>query len=206
LAWSTVAIGSSAGPSAVERDREALPAIQIGVRAPRHTSSALVSQMCAEADAIWKSAGITFEWRRVTSADAVRTWSLGVTIDEQPHDGGDAQLVLGWIPFTSAGPQPSIHLSRLSAEELLVRTPGVQDTALSVHQRLVGRALGRALSHEIGHYLLQSRVHTLHGLMRAVRSSDEFFRANRDGFEPSAEERDVAALHVRQVLAAERRP
>jgi len=34
--------------------------------------------------------------------------------------------------------------------------------------------------------------------MRSVRSSEEFFRISPDGFEPSAEEREAAAEHVRQ--------
>jgi hypothetical protein len=34
--------------------------------------------------------------------------------------------------------------------------------------------------------------------MQAVRSSEEFFRISRDGFELSAEERDAAPLHVLQ--------
>src|SRR5262249_57346217 len=32
---------------------------------------------------------------------------------------------------------------------------------------LLGRALGRALAHEIGHFLLDTREHSTHGLMRA---------------------------------------
>ena len=42
---------------------------------------------------------------------------------------------------------------------------------------LVGRALGRVMAHEIGHYLLASRVHTSEGLMRAAFDGDELLCA-----------------------------
>ena len=170
--------------------------IPVAVFAPSDIKDSLVSSICAETEAIWKPAGITFEWHRVTAADAMRTWWLDVTIDERRSDLHDGQAALGWIPFTADGPQPSIHVSRSNTEELLILTPGIEDKTISTHETLLGRALGRALAHELGHYLLRSKMHTPHGLMRAARSSEEFFRISRDGFELSAEERGAAALHV----------
>jgi hypothetical protein len=199
LVWPSDGVGHHvAGGSLASPDRGSFSAIPVAVFAPLDVTDSVVSRICAETDAIWRAAGITFEWHRITSTDAVRTWSLDVTIDERRQDTQERQAMLGWIPFTADGPQPSIHLSRSNAEELLLRTPGVEDKTISTHETLLGRALGRALSHELGHYLLRSKVHTPHGLMRALRSSDEFFRVGRDGFEPSAEEREAAALHVRQ--------
>jgi hypothetical protein len=175
----------------------------VAVFARVNIKDSLVNRICAEADAIWRPAGITFEWHRVTSADTVRTGWLEVIIDERLQDVPDGQAALGWIPFAADGPQPSIHLWRLNAEALLLRTPGVEDKTISTHETLLGRALGRALSHELGHYLLRSKEHTPHGLMRAVRSSKEFFRISRDGFEPTAEEREAAARRVQQVWPTE---
>jgi hypothetical protein len=60
---------------------------------------------------------------------------------------------------------------------------------------LVGRALGRVLAHEIGHYLLASRVHTSAGLMRAAFDGDELVRPGRAGFGVAA--RDLPRLHAR---------
>ena len=168
----------------------------VAVFAPLDIKDSLLSQICAEAEAIWKPAGITFEWHRVGATDAVKTRWLDVTIDERRSELRHGQVALGWIPFTADGPQPSIHLSRSSAEELLLRTPGVDDGTKATRETLLGRALGRALSHELGHYLLRSKVHTPHGLMQAVRSSEDFFRISRVGFEPSAQERETAARHV----------
>ena len=188
------------GRSSVWPERTSLPAIPVAVLAPSDIKDALVSRICAETDAIWRPAGITFEWHRVTSTDVLPMWSLHVTIDERAKELNGGRAVLGWIPFTADGPQPVIHLSRSNAEQLLLRTPAIGDTTISGHETLVARAMGRALSHELGHYLLRTKVHTPHGLMRAVRSSEDFFRFSRDGFEPSASEREAAALFARRAM------
>ena len=168
----------------------------VAVFAPLEIRDSLVNRICAEAEASWRPAGLTFECYRVTSADTVRPWWLKVTIDERRQDMPEGQMALGWIPFTPDGPKPSIHLSRASTEDLLLRTPGLDNGVVLTHELLLGRALGRALSHELGHYFLSSKAHTPHGLMRAVRSSEEFFRMSRDGFELTEEEREAAALHI----------
>ena len=82
-----------------------------------------------------------------------------------------------------------------NAEALIRRTPGVTDATIAGHEILIARALGRALSHELGHYLLKSRVHTPHGLMRATWPSDELLSNDRRGFELTAEQR-AAAEHL----------
>src|SRR5206468_11336217 len=61
------------------------------------------------------------------------------------------QAALGWITFPADGPDPSIHLSRTSAEDLLLRTAGLSDTTIVTHEMSIGPALGRALSHELCH-------------------------------------------------------
>jgi hypothetical protein len=47
----------------------------------------------------------------------------------------------------------------------------------------MGRVLGRALAHEIGHYLLRSPDHSVTGLMRAQHSIAELMAEDRGGFE-----------------------
>ena len=198
LLWSTIDVEHVHPPPLVSsHDRRSLPLIQVALFAPLDVKDSLVSRICDETDAIWRPAGITFEWHRITSTETAHAPRLDVAIDEGRSDGYEGHVALGWIPFTSGGPLRSIHLSRSNAEALLLRTPGVEDKTLSTHERLLGRALGRALSHELGHYFLRSKLHTSQGLMRAVRSSEEFFRISRDGFELNGEERQAAALYVR---------
>jgi hypothetical protein len=41
-----------------------------------------------------------------------------------------------------------------------------RDLPLSIRSRIVAQAVGRVVAHELGHYLLQSAVHSIKGLMR----------------------------------------
>ena len=164
-------------------------AISVGVFAPPNVTESLVIRVFDEAKAIWGPTNIAFDWHRITSTDMAAASQLTVTIDDEREGFAEGHGALGWIPFTADGPAPSIHLSRANAEALIRQTPGVTDTTILVHEILIGRALGRALSHEIGHYLLKSRVHTPHGLMRAIWPSDELLSRDRRGFELTAEQR-----------------
>ena len=197
LMWSREGVGHhDAGRSSPSLQQPLLPAIPVAVFAPPDITDSLVRRICAEADAIWKPAGLTFEWHRVTFTDTLRTRWLEVTIDDRRRDAHEERAVLGWIAFTADDPQPSIYLSRSDTEALLVLTPGVEDKTISSHERLLGRALGRALSHELGHYFLRSKMHTARGLMQAARPSEEFFRIGRDGFAPGPEAREAAAIQI----------
>jgi hypothetical protein len=53
---------------------------------------------------------------------------------------------------------------------------------VGLRERIVGRAIGRVMAHEIGHYALQSPQHTRSGLMQPVRSADDLVSPSRDGF------------------------
>ena len=172
--------------------RPSVTPITLAVVAPRDVSDSLVNRICTEAEAIWGPTGIAFEWDRHESTTRAGRWTIEVTIDDRhAPDGRDGAL--GWVLFTTEGAESSLHLSRASAEALLRNTPGMSAPTIFSHEALIGRALGRALAHEFGHYIFQSGVHTLRGLMRAGLTSDEIFRLDRDGFELTSQERATAA-------------
>jgi len=179
-------------------DRRVLPPIRVGVFTPPDIKPSLVNRIFAEAEAIWRPTGITFEWHRITSEDAARTWPLLVTIDNSQDRLVGRRAALGWIPFTTDGPEPSIHLSRAGAEALILTRVRVGDVPVATHEILVGRTLGRAFSHELGHYLLQSKLHTRRGLMRANWLVDECLSIDRRGFELTAQQREAVVQRVPQ--------
>jgi hypothetical protein len=162
--------------------------IPVAVFAPADITDSMVDRICAEAAVIWEPAGIAFEWHRIGSRDEAGDWPLDVTIDDASVAAGS----LGWVTFTADGPNHSVHLSRACAEDMLRRSRGWTNIAIARHDTLVGRALGRALAHELGHYFLRTKVHTPRGLMRAAWSADESFGVSREGFQLTAEE--LAAL------------
>ena len=174
--------------------------IEVAVVAPRDVTDSMVRSICAEAEAIWASAGMALAWTRDASKEEMHRLTIEVTVDDrQAPVGRDGAL--GWLTFTGDQPDRVIHLSRVSAEGLLRDSPGLIDGTFSSHERFIARALGRALAHELGHYLLRSKVHTPHGLMRAAWTSDQTFALRRDGFTLTDQERATAADHWRMELA-----
>jgi hypothetical protein len=174
--------------------------IEVAVVAPRDVTDSMVQSICTEAEAIWASAGMALAWTRDASKGEMHRLAIEVTVDDrQAPVGRDGAL--GWLTFTGDQPDRVIHLSRASAEGLLRDSPGLIDATISSHEAFIARALGRALAHELGHYLLRSKAHTPHGLMRAAWTSNQTFDLRRDGFGLTAQERATAADHWRMELA-----
>ena len=162
--------------------------IDVAVTAPSIVSDALVNDIFAEADAIWAQADVTFQWRRSSKTQANRDDSL-VLMFERSAERSEAEAPLGWITFESGRPGHTIHLAPANAESLIKRTPTAYDRTLSQHEALLSRAMGRAFAHEAGHYLLKSKTHAPHGLMRAAWPAEEFLSEDRARFGLAANER-----------------
>jgi hypothetical protein len=93
-------------------------------------------------------------------------------VDAVPATRAGDPPALGWIGFSErSGPGPLILLSLTQARELVGRAErGARAMAdlPGMVARLLPQALGRALAHELGHYLLNRREHAPRGLMRAA--------------------------------------
>jgi hypothetical protein len=173
--------------------------ISVAVTAPAGLSESLLDRIFVEAEAIWEPVGITFDWHPIALRKTPRDWQLALTI-ENPHDRlAESQAPLGWISFAAGTPGCRIYLSQASAEELVRRTPTALDIMFSAHERLIGRALGRAFSHELGHYILKSKGHTPQGLMRATWPSEQLLSVDRSGFELSREQREAAIRRIQHI-------
>jgi hypothetical protein len=169
--------------------------VAVAVVAPRDVTDSMVRSICAEAEAIWAPAGIVFEWTRDGAKDDAHRLKIEVTVDDR-HAPVGRDGALGWLRFTDDHPDRAIHLSRAAAEGLLRDSPGLTDGTITSHEAFISRALGRALAHEFGHYILRSKAHTPRGLMRAAWTSSQTFAINRDGFVLTAQERATAAGYL----------
>src|SRR5439155_20334682 len=101
------------------------------------------------------------------------------------HDRGaglerTSKTALGWIVFD--GPDAPAHEIYLSYENALAYMAGSRAVVGAIEQMTVleremklARAMGRALAHELGHYLLASKLHTPGGLMQAVHKTSDLF-------------------------------
>jgi len=189
-------VASLLNAPAAMRPPAALPAISVHVMASSDLSPALVSAVLDEASAIWSAVGVRFVWR--SGAEAAANVRLLIGGGGHPLD---EPLPLGWIGFDDDGrPAPQIYLSYTNAVTLLhgaQRTLGRVDSMPPAQQNTyLSRALGRALAHELGHYLFASRQHTADGLMRARHTSDNLFGPSRRPFSIDRSQRDELEARV----------
>jgi hypothetical protein len=142
-----------------------------------------------EAAEIWADAGLSLVWLEppVTFDPAdgptvvvmVRRTLVRRPEETAPaHD--PARLPLGRVPFGENGPANLIEVSfsTITSRVLGASVGGrrVSDLPPFWHWPLIGRALGRVLAHEIGHWL-RGRGHTTTGLMKAVLRGHELVDA-----------------------------
>ncbi|HET9833421.1 MAG TPA: hypothetical protein VFP91_16995 [Vicinamibacterales bacterium] len=159
-------------------------------------SRTLEDRALKEATLIWATYGVDVsasDSHGCESADAVR---LTVTF-ANGRNQGVAAASLGSIRFHDGVPEPAIVLYPVVIGALVSATPYgsfMVDSPGALRDLVLGRVLGRALAHEIGHFLLRSQEHSTGGLMRASQPTAALMDPDRHRFELSAG--DVRRLAV----------
>jgi hypothetical protein len=147
--------------------------IDMGAAVPLRWSEAARQTFRREATRMWSSEGVRFCWSDQEPCPPSLPLLYVRVVGHVPvaPDVPPART-LGWMGFTERdGPGPLILLSEIWAAELLGRAErGARSLASlpGMVRRLLPRALGRALAHELGHYLLGRREHSMNGVMRAA--------------------------------------
>ena len=187
------------------------PPLLVNVVAGPNVSATLVTRLLDEASAIWRPGGLQIVWRRVApevlpyssrEAGPSQASTLRVDIGDDPGLARDARTPLGWIVFDSEHePRPAIYLSHANAKELMALARPVvgimEQMPPAQREVLLARALGRALAHELGHFLLKSKLHTPRGLLKAWHTAAELFTPERAGFTIDAAQRQEIAARLR---------
>src|SRR5262245_48352469 len=202
-------LAAAAAPAPAIAPAEALPiataVMVVNVMAASDIPRALVTETLHEADAVWRTAGFKFIWERGSN---LTTASLRVVIGGGVSPS-DRNMPLAWIGFHDDGtPNSLIYVSPRNARTFMANsreTVGLIDQ-MTVMQRdtYLARAMGRALAHEIGHYLLASPVHSERGLMRAIHTAPEFFGIERKPFAIAPAERRQMATRFTSIYMASR--
>ncbi len=156
-----------------------------GHRGPSSARAPHTAAMIAEADAIWRVYGVTIVWLQTADAREIATCDVRLTLGFAPAADAGARPVdpprhrvpgLGAIWFDESGLPAraltidaamiaaTIRETRLNGRPLDRWPPGLVAA-------IIGRALGRVLAHELGHYLLSSPAHAPSGLMRSAFDS-----------------------------------
>ena len=95
--------------------------------------------------------------------------------DESPFTVGELVRHEGTSPFAIASLTGARRIVDETRRLLLVDPP-------QTHDRRIGVVLGRAVAHEIGHFLLQTNTHASDGLMRARILAREFADLSSETF------------------------
>jgi hypothetical protein len=139
----------------------------------------------AEVRFIWARHGV--DVRAVGVDEVARDRAIRLTVNSEDDVYRPVRSeALGSIRFRDGEPQPAIALY-LNAIATLVSTTtplGLRerDWPTELHDVIVGRVVGRALAHEIGHFLLRSRDHSATGLMRALQRATDLVSEDRGRF------------------------
>jgi hypothetical protein len=174
IALGATLTGADATAPAAPRCDASLPLVWIDYG---RTSRLVLDEAEREASRIWTPAGITFAWARSTPERAIRADDVLVMVREElagrPHTDlrvGRRHTLGRVILVTPDRPSQLIELAlpavatSVQGESLFGRP--VRGLPAASRNVAVGRALGRVLAHEIGHWLF-GRAHTPDGLMRA---------------------------------------
>jgi hypothetical protein len=196
------AIGSSGEASGSRERQAAIPPLIVYVRAAPTIPSATVARALEEATVIWRTIGVTFDWRSEDLQPSVRisasTWPR-VIIDDSRGTRRENAAPLGWITFTGKEPDGDIHISRRNAEQMLIGAVATRPMTPARRTFLLGRMMGRALAHELGHYLLRTKAHTTSGIMRSRRTAKEFIDGPQSSFAIETLDGELAAERIREV-------
>jgi hypothetical protein len=137
---------------------------------------------------VWRHAAReVVPYARTSEAGPYVPSTLRILVGNEPGVSSDGKLPLGWIRFDDEQtPEQEIYVSYRNALQFIADARGIvgilADMPNAQREMFLGRAMGRALAHELGHYLTASKAHAKKGLMRATRTASEFFALERWGF------------------------
>ncbi len=158
-----------ATPASALQDTRPEPAVQYVLLtiAPELATVARAA-LVAEAETLWARAGVRLVWRnggdRVVETDR----ALRVLVIPRPASSPSARSDYALGELLSFGPPNALAVVSIDRVQALVNSSHRSSTVPpSLQATRIGIVLGRAVAHEIGHYLLNSRSHTDKGLMRA---------------------------------------
>jgi hypothetical protein len=153
-----------------------LTRIELLLTAAPALSEAARHAMMQEAAAIWRQHDVAIEWLAPTVVRSVAPHRMRVLIVEQRPlmAASENQFSIGEL-IRPTGGHPIAFVSIEGARRLMASVKGRAGYGLiTVDERRLGVVLGRALAHEVGHYLLGTHTHARHGLMRPHFSAFEF--------------------------------
>jgi hypothetical protein len=167
--------------------------LQIELLVFRGLGERQIGMLKHEVDAIWAAQDVAIEWTTGITPGRVRVLvdrpatALPASARDEPWSVASARLVAGQVTYP-------IYVS-LDAAERVVRGSSPPYSSPGLAGTMLPRVAGRALAHELAHFLLNTRAHTSGGLLRARFTSDDFLAPALDGFTLTGEQMAKARQH-----------
>ena len=175
IATAAGAVGAAASAAPAGADNAA-PYLRLDVRlaTSEHLSPVARASLIREVDGIWRREGVRVQWQ-VGSVGVERpAYALRVLVvqRESPTNNTRHKWPVGELLRDQADNSVAVVSIDAAARVLAVAARSDEPTALL--ERRLGMVLGRAVAHEIGHYLLDTPGHSRQGLMRAHIDAHDF--------------------------------
>jgi hypothetical protein len=163
--------------------------LNINLASSQDLSGVSTGALVAEVNAIWWDSNLRLVWRTADVSEPLpampesEDWLRVLVLARQTTGAGDTSTFAVGELLRSDGARPlaiaSIIAARRVVDDSIRAKPldGPRD-----YDRRLGVVLGRAVAHEIGHYLLGTSTHANEGLMRARIHAREFANVRSRSF------------------------
>jgi hypothetical protein len=159
----------------------------------------LIADAMREVESVWREEGIAIEWHGDDTAARSTPAPLYIVVGDRCPAGAGSERSLASIMFVDGAPVGRIVVCYGNVLSLVARDrAGFAMLPSRGRDAMLARAMGRAIAHEIGHYLL-GRDHANRGLMRAAHSIEDLSGMDRAAFALGEDERTRAVEKARLV-------
>ena len=133
------------------------------------------AELLRETESIWLRHGVVIRWLPPTDASPPAQYRLrALIVAKRAIPAARGAFAIGEL-VGSTGSHPVAFVSIEGAQRLVTSSRVSMGYDLVVlEERRLGITLGRALAHEIGHFLLRTNTHARNGLMRSQFDAAEF--------------------------------
>ena len=157
--------------------------------------------IAAMVDAIWAPYGVRFNWEAAPG-------SVEIFFDAEavPPIPGSTPLPLASIAFVDGKVTPRISVSYGNARLLAARARTNDRPFVTLppplQAELIDRMLGVAVAHELGHYLLNAKSHSVVGLLRPNIPTSQLMEANLRHLRLNRDQSSMLCQSVRRAAGA----
>jgi hypothetical protein len=162
--------------------------VALAVTPDRGLPPAVERAAIAEAAAIWAPYGVAIA--PVDRSGSARAEGMVLTVIVATAGSSarsDSATALGAIDFASDGTPGRVITVFLDRLVRFLNDTRMNDTSMAgrprlLRERILARAIGRVIAHEVGHFVLRSKEHTRQGLMGAMYRTDDLIAPGRSHY------------------------